>query len=318
MWDLSSRLVAIDLMSDPTDSFDSTVREAVLRFQRSRRLHDDGVCDASTWESLVEAGFQLGDRLIFLTGPMIRGDDVADLQVRLGSLGFDAGRVDGIFGPATELAVTDFQQNVGLVPDRVCGPETVAMLRRLKHRTATTTVAGVRERRSLKRRAAELGTVRVALVHDGSAHQIIGITGTDLRSLGAQVAVLTAPTWKEMAIEVNAFATDLCVAIELTDDVCCEAAYFETTGYSSSGGQLLADLVVRELPTTPAWPLGRLVGMSLPILRETKPPTVALRLGPITEVNDHRTLVASAIATGVLRWLEAISTIDLTAPTLQV
>ena len=60
------------------------------------------------------------------------------------------------------------------------------------------------------------------------------------------------------------------------------------------------------------------MGLSIPILRETRPPTVALRLGPINEVNDQRTLIASAIGAAVLRWLEAISTIDLTAPTLQV
>ena len=32
---------------------------------------------------------------------MLRGDDVAELQVRLAQLGFNPGRIDGIFGPAT-------------------------------------------------------------------------------------------------------------------------------------------------------------------------------------------------------------------------
>src|SRR5690606_6643581 len=36
---------------------------------------------------------------------------------------------DGIFGPATEKAVRDFQRKVGLVVDGIAGPKTLAMLR---------------------------------------------------------------------------------------------------------------------------------------------------------------------------------------------
>ena len=44
---------------------------------------------------------------------MLRGDDVAELQQDLGALGFDAGRVDGIFGPRTKDALEQFQRNIG-------------------------------------------------------------------------------------------------------------------------------------------------------------------------------------------------------------
>ena len=57
-----------------------------------------------------------------LRRPNLRGDDVAELQRRLGRLGFDAGRVDGIFGPDTANALTEFQRNIGLTPDGICGP----------------------------------------------------------------------------------------------------------------------------------------------------------------------------------------------------
>ena len=43
--------------------------------------------------------------------PDLRGDDVAELQVRLAQLGFNPGRIDGIFGPLTEDALRDFQRN---------------------------------------------------------------------------------------------------------------------------------------------------------------------------------------------------------------
>ena len=53
------------------------------------------------------------------------GEDVRRLQrvfARTKVLGFDD--VNGIFGPATEQAVKDFQQSNGLVIDGVVGPIT--------------------------------------------------------------------------------------------------------------------------------------------------------------------------------------------------
>ena len=38
----------------------------------------DGVCGPQTWSALVEAGFRLGDRLLYHRRPMLRGDDVGD------------------------------------------------------------------------------------------------------------------------------------------------------------------------------------------------------------------------------------------------
>ena len=46
-------------------------------------LRVDGVCGPQTWNTLVEAGFRLGDRFLYRRTPMLRGDDVAELQQRL-------------------------------------------------------------------------------------------------------------------------------------------------------------------------------------------------------------------------------------------
>ena len=43
-------------------------------------------------------------------------------------LGFDAGRIDGIFGPDTHRAVCDFQRNSGLLEDGVCGIATTRLV----------------------------------------------------------------------------------------------------------------------------------------------------------------------------------------------
>ena len=47
----------------------------------------------------------------------MRGDDVRAMQTVLAKLGFDCGRADGIFGPNTLRALTEFQQNYGITAD---------------------------------------------------------------------------------------------------------------------------------------------------------------------------------------------------------
>jgi N-acetylmuramoyl-L-alanine amidase len=82
---------------------------------------------------------------------MQRGDDVAELQRRLGTLGFDPGRIDGIFGPTTVRALTEFQSNAGLPPDGIAGHESVALLDRLTARAGSSQgVSEVREREALR------------------------------------------------------------------------------------------------------------------------------------------------------------------------
>lgn len=58
----------------------------------------------------------------------MKGERIRQLQRALASLG-EAIRVDGDFGPRTEMAVTRFQQAHGLVADGVVGPATYAAYR---------------------------------------------------------------------------------------------------------------------------------------------------------------------------------------------
>ena len=58
---------------------------------------------------------------------MLRGDDVAELQQRLCALGFDSGRVDGIFGDDLGRAGR-VPGNAGLPVDGIAGATTVSEL----------------------------------------------------------------------------------------------------------------------------------------------------------------------------------------------
>jgi peptidoglycan hydrolase-like protein with peptidoglycan-binding domain len=144
--DLQQRLAAagFDATTD-AGTFGPDTDAAVRRFQQHRGIVADGICGRDTWSALIEAGYRLGDRLLYLRTPMLRGDDVGALQLRLGGLGFDAGRVDNIFGPDTERALKDFQRNTALTTDGVCGPDVLAAIERLGTMAqGPTSVAGAR------------------------------------------------------------------------------------------------------------------------------------------------------------------------------
>ena len=115
----------LTVRSDEPDTFGVETEHAVREFQVKRGLRLDGVCGAETWNALIESGYQLGDRLLYLSRPFARGDDVATLQRRLNMLGFHAGREDGIFGPQTERALREFQLNFGMAVDGQCGRATL-------------------------------------------------------------------------------------------------------------------------------------------------------------------------------------------------
>ncbi len=63
------------------------------------------------------------NRQIWLTSPMMRGDDVLALQLRLRACGFTV-EADGLYGRATQAAAIAFQRRSGLAADGVVGAAT--------------------------------------------------------------------------------------------------------------------------------------------------------------------------------------------------
>src|SRR5206468_10335996 len=130
------------------------------------------------------------DRLLYLQAPMLRGDDVSELQEALGALGFDAGRVDGILGPHTKDAVEAFQRNAGMTVDGICGPDTVGALRRVVRPVGSSpAVASVREAQQLLDAPRQLEGRRVGVGETGGLAALAGAVGRALVEAGAVVAV---------------------------------------------------------------------------------------------------------------------------------
>jgi N-acetylmuramoyl-L-alanine amidase len=76
----------------------------------------------------------LGDRTLSQGS---KGAEVKDLQKRLTQLGYQVGKVDGIYGKNTAAAVTRFQKNRGLKADGVAGEKTIKELKRLTGESTT-------------------------------------------------------------------------------------------------------------------------------------------------------------------------------------
>lgn len=110
---------------------------AVMAFQQSKNLEVDGIVGPNTiaalqgtWSADCEGNqdtplgvFKL-NRLLKLTSPYMRGDDVGDVQDALLQASFSPGATDGIYGPKTEAAIERFQQSKGLAVDGIVGPNT--------------------------------------------------------------------------------------------------------------------------------------------------------------------------------------------------
>jgi len=293
--------------------FDEADQRALRDFQETRGLDADGRCGPQTWIALGEASHVLGSRLLCLTNPMLRGDDVAELQLRLGALGFDTGRTDGIFGPVTSTALGEFQRNVGIVTDHICGPETLAQLRRMVSRGSTMSVAGLREHEE-SQRLGSLQGVRVAICHVADSELLAGRVGADLSGLGAAAAVMSAPDWPAAAAAINQFDSAVALAITVVDDPCCELAFYRTEGFRSVGGEHLARLLARQLPGHPGRALPVLQGRRLPILRETRCPTVRWRVGPPGTVDSTSGQLAAAVARAFEAWVTTEPSSELGQP----
>lgn len=76
----------------------------------------------------------LGDRTLSQGS---KGAEVKDLQKKLIQIGYQVGKVDGIYGKATTAAVKRFQKNRGMKADGIAGEKTIKELKRLTGESTT-------------------------------------------------------------------------------------------------------------------------------------------------------------------------------------
>lgn len=304
--DVQHRLGALGFgtATDPQGVFGPATRAAVEAFQHRRGLRVDGVCGRQTWATLVEAGYRLGDRLLYRRTPMFRGDDVAELQQRLGALGFHLGRVDGIFGDDTAAALREFQQNAALPADGILGGGTLRELLRVAARhEQQELVSTVRDRELLRRAPPTLAGRHIAIGEVGGLGTTVSAVRRRLVALGARVTTLHHPDDSAQAHQANAAGVEVYLALRLDPDRPGCVTYFYA-GYrnESVGGRLLAEVVQRTVPAALGVPDHKTRGMSLPLLRETRMPAVITEVGPASVVVERGPALADALTGALVTW----------------
>jgi len=351
--EIRSRLELLDLLGRPgpgagvtrsgsgLDRFDDGVEQAVRTFQQQQGLVCDGVVGPQTWRRLEEARWRLGDRvLLHSVSHPPTGDDVSALQQRLLELGFDPGRVDGIFGTNTDRALREFQRNVGLADDGTCGPATFKALARL----ARTVVGGaphtMREQERIRSAGPGLAG-KVVVIDAGHGGADLGITGNGLTEAHVAEDLAARIEGRLAAVGVRAYLTrgrlagtqappdddararfanqadaDLVVSLHVDGHVNPSAQGVATFFYGTTGGaarsptgEAFARLVQREVTARTDLVDCGVDGKTWDLLRRTRMPAVRIEVGYLTNPHDaarlsdpaFRDVLAEAVAVAVQR-----------------
>lgn len=337
--DVQRRLADLGLPCDDEPGvFGEGTRAAVRTFQQRRGLPSDGIVGEDTWRELVGASFRLGDRMLYVTRPLLHGDDVRELQRRLNQLGFDAGHDDGLYGPQTFEAVREFQLNVGIAVDGIAGPTTVDLLARLHRHHQEAPAYAVREREQLRRPARSTITGARIMLDPGRCPRDPGLRAPDgtpehevtwriaaaaegrLAALGAHVVLSrgpgTSPTPSQRAAHANAEDVEAIVSIHTNGHSSAVARgaagwFFGTDVYVSDRGRRLAELVVDRICELTGTPNCRTHPSTTAILQASRAPAAVVDVGFLTHCEEGRALtrpdyqrtVADAIVDGVVRFL---------------
>jgi len=303
----------------------SELTESEIRsFQQASGLDVTGFVDAVTARALEEAQWKLGDRSLYLQdSPLMHGDDVAALQSRLTEMGFDCGRVDGIYGPRTETAVRDFQKSVGATIDGKCGPATIIALIRLTKIVSGGVPSTLRQNAMHQSRGPALANKVIVLNPDGDDQLIYDVavrTEGRLLALGASVFLTRGATNNPSELERISFSNksgaDLTISLNV-DSYANEKAHGAATyfygsdahGVHSIVGERFASLVQREICARTDLTNCRTHAKTWDLLRMTMAPTVRIDLGYVSNPGDlgrlsrpdFRDVIAEALVIAIQR-----------------
>ncbi|MFM7491954.1 MAG: N-acetylmuramoyl-L-alanine amidase [Actinomycetota bacterium] len=307
---VTNTLHRLGLISAPTDTFTADVAGAVRAFQQERGLRVTGEIDLGTHAAIEEARWNLGDRSLKYELPLMRGDDVAALQSRLIDMGFNPGRVDGIYGAITENAVKEFQKSVGVTIDGICGPGTVMSLMRLMRTVTGGAPTQLRDQAIREKRGPALADKVIVL--DPTSRSDIAEIVYDIAqkiegrliALGVSVflsrSATSAPNESERIQLANSTDADLVISLSIDKYKNAGAeglsTYFygsELHGIHSIVGERFATIVQRELVARTDLLNSRTHAKTWDLLRLTKAPTVLLELGYSTNPKDASRLADS-------------------------
>ncbi|MDS0133085.1 MULTISPECIES: N-acetylmuramoyl-L-alanine amidase [unclassified Amycolatopsis] len=335
--EIRSILAGMDLLppvtgTDVYDTFDVAVEHAVRAFQQRRGLMTDGIVGPATFQALKGASYHLGSRpLSYMIASPVHGDDVFTLQERLTELGFDAGRPDGYFGPATERALKTFQRDMRLTPDGMCGPATIRELHRLSSpRARGGRPVFLREQEQVRQAGPRLRGKRI-VIDPGHGGDDLGVVAGGLReadiawdlarrlegrmkATGMEALISRGPNHSPTELERAKFANDagadLFLSLHSDKNSSPRAQgvasfhFGNGNGTTSTVGELLAGFIQREVAARTGMLDCRTHYKSWDIFTRTRCPAVRVEIGYLTNPDDARKLGDPAfrdiVAEGIL------------------
>lgn len=298
--------------------FDSSLEHAVRTFQQRRGMLVDGTVGPSTYRTLRDARWKLGDRMLtYLVSTPMTGDDVFTLQERLLELGYDAGRPDAVFGPQTEQALRGFQRDYGMTPDGICGPSTMRALRQLAPKVRGGRPVFLREQERVRRAGPRLRGKRIVIdpghgwdqrgVCVGSACEAELMWDLARRLEGRMVATgmeallsrseVACPDDATRARFANEAGADLFLSLHVDRNRSPLAQgiasfHFGTgNGTTSTVGEALAGFIQRELTVRTGMLNCGAHPKTWEILRLTRMPAVRVEVGYLTNPGDRAKLL---------------------------
>lgn len=324
---------------DGVDHFDEAMDRAVRQFQQERAITVDGIIGPATYRALDEARFRLGDRLLsYVVANPLTGDDVALLQRRLQELGFDVGRIDGVFGVHTLEGLQEFQRNVGLPADGTCGPATFKALAGLRSKGGAGSPDSLRAALALEQAGPALPG-KVVVIDPGHGGPDRGVVGHGLAEADVALDLATRIEGRLAATGVSAYLTrgpgsegrrddraraafandtraDLLLSLHCdaqdNPEACGVATYYygnDRHGAYSVIGERFAGLIQREIVARTGLLDGRTHPKTWDLLRHTRMAAVRVELGYLTNAADaahlalpaFRDVLAEAVVVAVQR-----------------
>jgi N-acetylmuramoyl-L-alanine amidase len=319
---ISNTLLRLGFITAPSDIFDEKLTQGIKAFQQERGLTATGVINEITARSLEEARFKLGDRVLsFDASAIMRGDDVSNLQDRLIQMGFNCGKVDGIYGPNTEAAVKEFQKSVGITVDGKCGPATLISLMRLVKTVSGGAPNQLRE--TVKHSVRPSALANKVIVIDPSwggqftGERANGVIESEvvfdlaqrvegrLIALGVNVVLTRSANNSPLEVDrinvANSVNADLVIALKVdsykNEKANGVATYFygrDDKGVRSIVGERFANLIQREICARTDLLNCHTHAKSWDLLRLTVAPTVRIDLGYLSNPKDAKRLASAA------------------------
>ena len=236
-------------------------------------------------------------------------------------MGFNCGKVDGVYGSTTESVVKEFQKSVGVVVDGKCGPATLIALMRLVKTVTGGAPSQLRESAKHSVRSPALANKIIVIDPswggDFTGESNYGVVEAEVvfdlaqrlegRLLALGVNVVLTRSAKNSPLELerikiaNSVNADLVIALKVdsykNEKANGVATYYygrDAQGVHSVIGERFANLLQREICARTDLLNCRTHGKSWDLLRLTTAPTVRIDLGYLSSPQDAKRLAAAS------------------------